>query len=316
MTLSTQVRVTQRSDPGQDVTAIHIDTEAFSQSYDPCCTPRVSSRARTPAPTPTSPSTTGVLDVTAAKSFSVPSLLERDRHNPVAVTLTATQGSASVATNELTVTDDDQAFWNNFSLTAFNASDVTMPAGADQVRVDVQTGGTATWIAGTPAATAALPTIALDQITGIRFVFTRADGGLFSRMAVPDDYTARAVLRVQLLDTARDGSAIAFPSTLTTRSPRSRTAPTTPRCSRTPVADATAHIQLLPGTFSLDVAKTPAEQHAHGERRRSEHLDRHLRQHRHGLPRRDRPRRHAARRPSPGTARHRRSAPPRAERSR
>ncbi|MFF1879838.1 DUF5979 domain-containing protein [Leifsonia sp. NPDC058230] len=258
MTLSTQVRVTQRSDPDQDVTAIHIDTEAFSQSYDPVLYPSGQQSRPSDSDDADLTLTTGVLDVTAAKSFSVPSLLERDRHNPVAVTLTATQGSASVATNQLTVTDDDQAFWNNFTLTAFNAADVTMPAGADQVRVDVQTGGSATWIAGTPAATAALPTIALDQVTGIRFVFMRADGGLFSRMAVPDDYTARAVLRVQLLDAARDGSAIAFPSTLSDTVAAVSHRTDDPAVFADAVDDATADILLLPGTFSLDVAKTPA----------------------------------------------------------
>ncbi|WP_431278167.1 DUF5979 domain-containing protein [Leifsonia poae] len=258
MTLSTQVRVTQRSHADRDVTAISIDTDAFSQSYDPVLFPSgQQSRPNDSAAVPLA-LTTGELDVTAAKTFSVSSLLERDRQNPVAVTLTATQGNASVATNEVTVADVDQAFWNRFKLTSFAGSDVTMPAGADQARVDVQTGGTGTWIAGTAAATAALPTVALDQITGIRFVFSRADGGLFSRMAVPDDYTARAVLHVQLLDTARDGTAIPFPSTLTDTVTVVSHRTDDPAVFADASAGATATMQLLPGTFSLDVAKSPA----------------------------------------------------------
>lgn len=258
LTLETRVRATVRSGTAA-VTAATVDNHAFAQGYDPVLFPSGQGSQPSDADDATVALTTAVLDVTAAKSISPTSLLERDRHAPVSVTLTATQGASTAATQQVTITDDDADFWNAFALTGLAPSDVTLPAGADQVRVDVKTDGGSTWIAGVPSATASLPTAAVGSITGIRFVFSRADGGLLSRTAVPGTYTARAVLHVGLLDTARDGSAIAFPSrvddtvqTLTHRSDD-------PVVYADKTASADAGIRLDPGTFSLDVAKSPQD---------------------------------------------------------
>ncbi|MFJ8896116.1 DUF5979 domain-containing protein [Leifsonia sp. NPDC102414] len=257
MILSTQVRVTQRSVPSAEVKAFRVDNYAFAQGYDPVLYPTGQGSQPSDSDNAGLTLTTATLDVQASKSFSTPSVLEKDRHAPVAVTLTANQGQATAATHQLTIADVDQAFWNEFALTGLAAGDVALPAGADQVRVDVQTGGTATWITGTTAATASLPTTAVDQITGIRFVFSRADGGLFSRSTIPANFTASAVLHVQLRDAARDGSAIVFPSTVadTVTALTHRTDNPAVYADRTD--DASASIALLTGTHNLDVSKTP-----------------------------------------------------------
>lgn len=255
--LSTQVRVTQRSDATAEVKAFRVDNYAFAQGYDPVLYPTGQGSQPSDSDNASLTLTTATLDVKAAKSFSTPSILEKDRHTPVAVTLSANQGQATAATHQVTLTDIDPAFWNAFALTGLAAGDVALPAGADQVRVDVQTGGTSTWITGTVGATATLPTTAVDQITGIRFVFSRADGGLFSRTAIPANFTATAVLHVQLRDAARDGSAIVFPSSVadTVTALTHRTDNPAVYADRTD--DAGASIGLLPGTRSLDVSKTP-----------------------------------------------------------
>lgn len=258
VTLDTRVRATLRSGTAA-VTAAAVDNHAFAQGYDPVLFPSGQGSQPSDADDATVALTTAVLDVTAAKAISPSSLIERDRHTPVSVTLTATQGASTAATQEVTITDDDADFWNSFALTGLTASDVTLPAGADRVRLDVQTDGGSTWIVGVPSATATLPTSAVSSITGIRFVFSRADGGLFSRTATPGDYTARAVLHVGLLDTARDGSAIAFPSRVddTVQTRTHRTDDPVVYADKTGSAD--AGIQLDPGTFGLDVAKTPQD---------------------------------------------------------
>ncbi len=257
MKLSTQVRVTLRSAPAQNVTAFAIDNYAFTQGYDPVLVPSGQGSQPNDGANAGLVLSTGALGVKAAKTFSPSTLLERDRHTPVAVTLTATQGTATVPTHQVIVTDDDQAFWNTFALTGLSAGDVTLPAGADQVRVDVQTTGASTWIEGTASAAATLPTTAVGDVTGIRFVFSRADGGLFSRTTVPGDFTAKAVLHLALLDAARDGSAIPFPSTLSDTVTAVSHRTDDPAVYKDASDDATATMALRPGTFALDVAKSP-----------------------------------------------------------
>lgn len=186
MTLHTQVRATLRSDPATFVTPFSVDNYAFAQSYDPVLFPSG------PQSTPTDDShatvalTQGRLDVTASKSFAPTALLEANRTAPVAVTLGATQGAnASVAASQVTIADTDPGFWQTFRLTGLAASDVTLPAGADEVRVDVQTDGSSTWQLGAFAPSASLPSVDPATVTGIRIVFDRADHGLLSNTAPP-----------------------------------------------------------------------------------------------------------------------------------
>ncbi|WP_348788720.1 DUF5979 domain-containing protein [Leifsonia sp. NPDC080035] len=256
LTLDTRVRATARTS-GDPVTAFRIDNGAFAQGYDPVLFPSGDQSRPYSAKTASLTLSTGVLGITAAKSIAPATLLERDRTAPVAVTLTATPGAATAATHQVTITDDDAGFWNSFALTGLSAGDVTLPSGADRVRVDVKTDGSPTWIAGTPAATAALPTTDLASVTGIRFTFLRADGALLSRAAVPEGFTAKAVLHVQLRDTARDGSAIAFPSTVTDSVETASHRTDDPIVYADATDSANAGIALNPGTHSLDVAKTP-----------------------------------------------------------
>ncbi|WP_314148853.1 DUF5979 domain-containing protein [uncultured Leifsonia sp.] len=256
VTLDTRVRATARTS-GDPVTAFRIDNAAFAQGYDPVLFPSGDQSRPFAAKTASLTLSSGALGITAAKSITPGSLLERDRTAPVAVTLTATPGAATVATNEVTITDDDAGFWNSFALTGLSAADVTLPSGADRVRVDVKTDGTSTWIVGTPEATATLPTTDVAGITGIRFTFLRADGGLFSRSAVPAGFTAKAVLHVQLLETARDGSAIAFPSTVTDSVQTASHRTDDPTVYADAAGSADAGIALNPGTHSLDVSKSP-----------------------------------------------------------
>ncbi|WP_309069658.1 DUF5979 domain-containing protein, partial [Microbacterium sp.] len=197
----------------------------------------------------------GVLDVTAAKTISPSSLLEKDRALPVKVALEATDGDATVATQEVVIEDVDQDFWSRFRLVSVDG--VQLPRGADQVRVDVQHDGE--WVTGTPAATGALPDVPAEEITGLRFVFTRPDGGVFSRTAPPEGWTARADLTVALRDAVRGtDEEIVFPSTvsndITTRSSRGD-ADVYPA-----VEDrASDDIALLTGTYALSVEKTPLD---------------------------------------------------------
>jgi uncharacterized repeat protein (TIGR01451 family) len=258
LTLKTQVRVSLRSDPASFVTPAVVDNYTFAQGYDPVLHPSGMQSRPNDSAAATVVLQQGALGVTAAKSFSPRTLIEKDRANPVTATLTATQGSATVATHEVTIEDTDKDFWNVFRLTGLSASDVTLPAGADRVRVDVQQNGAPEWISGTAAATAALPSIDPATVTGIRFVFTRADGALLSRTAPPANFTAAALLHLSLLDAARsDGSAVAFPSTIsndvTTRSHRTDD----PAVYADATALATDSIQLGAGSFVLDVAKNP-----------------------------------------------------------
>lgn len=256
MTLDTRVRAVARTS-GAAVTAFRIDNDGFTQGYDPVLFPTGQGSQPYASADASLTLTTAVLGVTAAKTISPSTLLERDRATPVTVTLTATPGAATAATHQVVITDDDTAFWNRFALTGLSAADVTLPAGADQVRVDAQTDGGSTWIIGTPAATAALPTAAVGHVTGLRFTFLRADGGLFSRSAVPAGFTATVVLHVALLAVARDGSAIPFPGSVTDTVQTASHRTDDPTVYADATAAASAGIQLSPGTASLDVAKTP-----------------------------------------------------------
>lgn len=256
MTLDTRVRAVARS-TGAAVTAFRIDNHAFAQGYDPVLFPSGQGSQPYASSDASLSLTTGALGVTAAKTISPSTLLERDRTAPVTVTLTATPGAATAATHQVTITDDDPAFWNRFALTGLSAGDVTLPAGADRVRVDAQTGGGSTWIIGTPAATASLPTAAAGQVTGLRFTFLRADGALLSRAAVPAGFTATVVLHVALLGVARDGSAIPFPGTVSDTVQTASHRTDAPAVYADATAGAAAGLTLSPGTASLDVSKAP-----------------------------------------------------------
>ncbi|GAA4679771.1 beta strand repeat-containing protein [Frondihabitans cladoniiphilus] len=267
MTLSTQVRATLRSTPAVFTTPFTITNYTFAQTYDPVLAPTATPNSNANAPLAL---TQGALDVTASKAISPSSLLEANRFAPVTVTLGATQGpKATVPTSQVTITDSDQTFWSQFRLASFAPSDVTLPAGATRVQVDVQLNGSSTWTTGTPAATAALPAgTDLTQVSGIRFVFDRADQGLFSNTAPPTTFQASAVLHVVLLPAVRGtgagtpadpGTPITFPSTITDQVQTLTHRYTDSGLYPDVAANASAGIFLDPGTFQLDVHKDPQD---------------------------------------------------------
>ncbi|RKR76384.1 DUF11 domain-containing protein [Frondihabitans australicus] len=259
MTLHTQVRQTLRSDPVAFVTPFSVDNYAFAQSYDPVLFPSGAQSTPTDVSHATVALIQGKLDVTASKSFSPTTLLEANHTAPVAVTLGATQGTAaSVAASQVTITDTDPAFWQSFRLASLSASDVTLPAGAGEVRVDVQTNGSATWQLGAFGPSAVLPSVDPATVTGIRFVFDRADHALLSNTAPPAAWSAKAVLHVTVLDDLRGTTTpVPYPSTVSdtiqTASHRYADSDLYPDAN----AAATASFFLDPGTFRLDVAKDP-----------------------------------------------------------
>lgn len=255
MAVSTVLRVYQRSAPTTLVAPFTLDNHAVAQSYDPVLVPSGTGSMPHDSAFAEVPLVTGRLDAVATKQISPASLLQKDRGDTVTVTLGATDGTATAPANTVTITDVDAGFWNVFRLTGLGA--VTLPAGSDRVRVDVQQGGTADWVAGTAGATAVLPAVPLETVTGIRFTFDRADGALLSRSAPAADWSARAMLTVALLDETRVGAApIDFPSTVDNR--------VDVRSSRADgvfaaaTDDATDDFALATGSWQLDVSKTPA----------------------------------------------------------
>jgi uncharacterized repeat protein (TIGR01451 family) len=253
MTLTTRVRVTERSTGVEAIDPVVVTNDAFAQTYDPVLFPTA---------TPYDPAgddfqlVTGRLDVTASKTITPGTLLERDRDDPVAVRLEATDGEATVATQRVTVEDSDSDFWNRFRLVSLDG--VQLPAGADRVQVDLLVGDE--WTEGVAAPTATLPDVPLDDVTGIRFTFTRADGDVFSHTAPPEHWAATADLTVRLLDTVRGtDEAIPFPSTIDNTVETESTRVDDEAAYPAATADAADAIALETGTYAIDVAKAPED---------------------------------------------------------
>jgi uncharacterized repeat protein (TIGR01451 family) len=193
------------------------------------------------------------LTVSTTKSFSQPSILEANRTSDVVATIASSSNGATASTREVVIEDTGTAFWDHFALRSLGA--VTKPAGADRVRVDVQLGGSSTWTLGTASATAALPTgITLSEVTGIRFVFTKSAGGVFSNLAPASPWTASGLVTVRLRDALRaTGTPVIWPTTV----PAPVSATSTNDDYPVATATGTASILLDTGTFRLDVEKRP-----------------------------------------------------------
>jgi uncharacterized repeat protein (TIGR01451 family) len=192
------------------------------------------------------------IDVAVTKNFSVSGLLEANRTNDVTVTLHADQATATASLNKLIVSDTDAAFWNNFELRSLTSN--TMPLGSDRVHVEVQTNGDPTWIAGaTVASSPALPGgVTTSQITGLRYVFERADGGLFSVTAPSAAWSTDILFTVRLRSALRDtGASIPFPGSVSNTASGTVLHPDL----GTKSATATRALTLDPGTFRVDVEK-------------------------------------------------------------
>lgn len=100
---------------------------------------------------------------------------------------------------EMVLTDDDPQFWNQYDLVGFAGPVLAAPI--QQVQVDAFVGGTfegtpgsadpvtvtgGDWVPGVPATTFALPDgVAPEDVHGLRFTFSRTDGGVWENPATP-----------------------------------------------------------------------------------------------------------------------------------
>lgn len=190
------------------------------------------------------------IDVATTKTFSVTNLLEASRTTDITTTLHADQGTATASATQVVVADADAAFWDAFELRSLTS--VSMPLGADRVHVDVQLNGGSTWTAGTTVASnPALPAVTLSDVTGLRVVFSRADGGLFSTTAPAAAWSTDILFKVRLRTTLRGGGAISFPGSVSDTA----TATVTHPVLGSKTASASRTITLDPGTFKVDVEK-------------------------------------------------------------
>ncbi|MCM3661273.1 DUF5979 domain-containing protein [Georgenia satyanarayanai] len=214
ITLDSQLRTTPRSSEiplELSVTqTIDVDNRVFAQSYDDVLSPGVPTGDLADIGVVL---TGGDVNIAPSKSVTPTEILLADPDVPVTVTLGANQGTDPRSTlSPSTVVIEDQAgspdFWNSFDFTGLGG--VTLPQGADRVQVDVYgpfgDDDADTWATGTPAATAAVPVAADDygDIQGIRFTYTRDDGGYFHPTSPAANWAADASFMVELRDTYRD----------------------------------------------------------------------------------------------------------------
>jgi hypothetical protein len=154
------------------------------------------------------------IDLTVTKTITPESQTEPDR-SPVTVTLTG-QPEGPSRTNRMTLTDNDPSFFNAYDFTGFGDFGFTAPI--DQVQVDAFVGGTfaevgdavvvtgGDWVEGTPGTSLTLPaTVTADQVQGLRFTFTKADGSIWENPATP---TQTVLLQVQRRTDLRTGGAV------------------------------------------------------------------------------------------------------------
>lgn len=143
--------------------------------------------------------------------------------DPITMTLSA-RPSGSARPAEMVVTDDTATFWNAYRFEGF-AANFALAAPIERVQVDALVGGTfvvgdaaslsldgASWVSGTAAATPALPAgVTPDQVQGLRFTFTKADGTQWENPANPKQEIPLTVKRRAYLESAPLGSTHPVP---------------------------------------------------------------------------------------------------------
>ncbi|SDH71395.1 conserved repeat domain-containing protein [Leifsonia sp. 98AMF] len=213
----------------------------------------------------------GNLQVTTGKTFNPTSTLQANPVDPIQVNLRA-RSTGTLSPKVLVIEDADDSFWNAFTLKSFTLPNT--PTGADRVQVDARTGqgANAQWQSGTPTAigSAALPAgVAVADVTGLRYTYTRADGAAFSASEDKDDVR----LNVSLRTTLRDGSGPVTSTVVAQPMPGETAAGTisdtvTADASYNDVhatqANASATFTVDPGTAKLQVEKTSPGQAASG----------------------------------------------------
>ncbi|WP_460800042.1 DUF5979 domain-containing protein [Microbacterium sp. GXF0217] len=261
ITIQTRVRQYERSDAGQLVAPGTVDNDVIAQSYDPVLTP--SGQASTPFDQADASVQllVAMLDATLTKTIAPETLLEPQLGDPVAVTLDATDGESTAATHQVTITDDAAAFWNGVRLADTSNLAATLPAGADQVRIDALIGSE--WVEGAFGPTAELPGVDPTAVVGLRAVFSNSSGDVLSHANPPADWTAQLRFDVQVLTTQRDGTELAPPATI----PNEASIVSERTDGRYAPADddAQASLNVEPGTHTIDVVKTqPGSSHIVG----------------------------------------------------
>ena len=149
----------------------------------------------------------GNLQVATTKAFTPTHTLQAAPTDPILVDLGA-RSTGTLAPKVLVIEDSAATFWNAFTLKSFTLPNT--PTNADRVQVDAQTGqgAQAVWTSGTPTtiATAALPAgVTAAAVTGLRFTYTRADGGAFAASANAVNVRLSVSLRSALRDGSRPG---------------------------------------------------------------------------------------------------------------
>ncbi|MGM7422653.1 DUF5979 domain-containing protein [Cellulosimicrobium sp. CpK407] len=154
---------------------------------------------------------TASIELAVEKSFSPAAVVEpfhgaNQSETPVVMTLTGQPLGPSRAV-EMVLTDDEPRFWNQYDFVGFDPS-AALVTPIDQVQVDAFTGGTFTgdaggvtvtgggWELGEPSGTFALPEgVDPEDVQGLRFTFTRADGAIWENPATPTQPIPIQILR-------------------------------------------------------------------------------------------------------------------------
>jgi len=249
--LETQLRVTERSDASSLVTAETVANWSVAQTFDGVI--EYSGSGYYGADDATVELRSGVVDVTAAKSLSSSSLLERDRDDVITVTLGAGSGASTVSTNEVAIVDESSEFWNALELDSIQS--ITRPYGTGFYRLDAKTA--AGWQLGelVTSGTALPAGVEHPEVLGLRVVFQRSLDGdtVFSDRAVPQAWSAGLVFRVVVRDAyAAEGSPIVWPSTVDNTAQSS----STHHAYGTETAERARTLSLATGTFRVDLSKT------------------------------------------------------------
>lgn len=261
MTLTTQVREYQRSNPTAVVEAMQVDNVATSQLFDPVLNPLAQPNAQAKDSVEL---LTGVLAIAPQKTVTPASRLETERDKPVTVALNANSANSTVASNKVVLEDvigtGDAEFWNSYALASIDAPSIGFTGGANRVRVDLHVGDA--WTEGavsTLGGTIDVPSVDFADVTGVRFTFTRADGAAFTGAGNYIDWAARANFTARHLDTFRNASdtAIGYPNRVK-NSLFVSTERTDLELYAGKSASTTKNVDIEPGTFALDVSKQPA----------------------------------------------------------
>ncbi len=249
----------------QDLVAnqtVQVPNGAVAQSYDVVLNPGEQNGAYATA---TAVLTGGDINVGAAKTVSPSLITEPRRHDPVTVTIGANQGTSPASTlapAEVRLVDSvatSPEFWDYFNFVGLGT--VTAPAGADRVTVGVYgpfgPGGAYQWVDSAKQELTGIdmPVTASQYplIEGVRFVFSRDDGGFFSTSVPAATWSTAITYDVVLRDELRtSGVAVDLPDTV-----ENVVEVVSDRLNgeSSVIREAAALVTLSLGTFELEVAK-------------------------------------------------------------